>query len=57
MLADGGYIIYEHGGNAYGLPEGMRIAKRKKFGIVTVDFIGKSRGKLRPYNARTSRGA
>ncbi len=45
MLADGGYIIYEHGGNAYGLPEGMRIAKRKKFGIVTVDFIGKSRGK------------
>ncbi|MDE5616743.1 MAG: 16S rRNA (guanine(966)-N(2))-methyltransferase RsmD, partial [Clostridia bacterium] len=44
LLADGGYIIYEHGGNDYDLPDGMRICKRKRFGIVTVDYIGKSKG-------------
>ena len=45
LLADGGYIIYEHSDKEYVLPSGMYIAKRKQFGIVTVDFIGKSRGK------------
>lgn len=45
MLADGGYIIYEHGGNAYELPDGMCVCKSKKFGIVTVDYIGRSRGR------------
>ncbi|MDE6275607.1 MAG: 16S rRNA (guanine(966)-N(2))-methyltransferase RsmD [Clostridia bacterium] len=45
MLADGGYIIYEHSDKEYELPDCMFIAKRKTFGIVTVDFIAKSRGK------------
>ena len=45
LLADGGYIIYEHSDKEYTLPKGMCIAKRKGFGIVTVDFIAKSRGK------------
>ena len=45
LLAQGGYIIYEHSDKQYNLPSGMFIAKRKQFGIVTVDFIAKSRGK------------
>lgn len=45
LLADGGYIIYEHSEKQYALPSGMYIAKRKQFGIVNVDFIAKSRGK------------
>ena len=45
LLADGGYIIYEHSEKDYKLPSGTYIAKRKQFGIVTVDFIAKSRGK------------
>ena len=45
LLAHGGYIIYEHSQNQYDLPEGMCIIKRKQFGIVTVDYIGYSRGK------------
>ncbi|MDE5911227.1 MAG: 16S rRNA (guanine(966)-N(2))-methyltransferase RsmD [Clostridia bacterium] len=45
MLADGGYIIYEHSDKQYKLPDGMYIAKRKSFGIVTVDYIATSRGK------------
>lgn len=44
MLAEGGYIIYEHSGD-YTLPSGLYVAKRKEFGIVTVDFIAVSRGK------------
>ncbi len=42
MLAENGYIIYEHSDK---LPDGMYIAKRKSFGIVTVDYIAISRGK------------
>ncbi len=45
MLAENGYIIYEHSDKQYKLPDGMYIAKRKSFGIVTVDFIAISRGK------------
>lgn len=45
LLATGGYIIYEHSDKEYRLPDGLYIAKRKSFGIVTVDFIAKSRGK------------
>ena len=45
MLAEGGYIIYEHSDSNYVLPDGMYIAKRKNFGVATVDFIAKSRGK------------
>ncbi|MDE5990054.1 MAG: 16S rRNA (guanine(966)-N(2))-methyltransferase RsmD [Clostridia bacterium] len=45
MLTDGGYIIYEHSQKDYELPDGMCICKRRQFGIVTVDYIGKSRGK------------
>lgn len=45
LLADGGFIIYEHSDKEYTLPSGMCIAKRKRFGIVTVDYIAKSRGK------------
>ena len=45
LLQEGGYIIYEHSDKQYTLPEGMCIAKRKSFGIVTVDYITKSRGK------------
>ncbi len=44
MLAEDGYIIYEHSGD-YTLPSGLYVAKRKEFGIVTVDFIAVSRGK------------
>lgn len=47
LLADGGYIIYEHSQDkTCVLPEGYCIAKQKKFGIVTVDYIAKSRGKV-----------
>ncbi len=45
MLAENGYIIYEHSDKQYKLPDGMYIAKRKSFGIVTVDYIAISRGK------------
>lgn len=45
LLADGGYIIYEHSDKDYALPDGMCIAKRKSFGIVTIDYIAMSRGK------------
>ena len=45
MLDKDGYIIYEHSQNEYDLPDGMCICKRKQFGIVTVDYIGYSRGK------------
>ena len=45
LLAEDGYIIYEHSQKQYTLPSGMYIAKRKQFGIVTVDFIALSRGK------------
>ncbi len=45
MLAEGGYIVYEHGGKDYVLPDGMVISKRKRFGTVYVDFIGMSRGR------------
>ncbi|MDE5755561.1 MAG: 16S rRNA (guanine(966)-N(2))-methyltransferase RsmD [Clostridia bacterium] len=45
LLADGGYIIYEHSDKDFVLPDGMYIAKRKTFGIVTVDYIAMSRGK------------
>ena len=43
LLSDGGYIIYEHS-NDYKIPKGMYVAKRKQFGIVTVDFLGISKG-------------
>ena len=46
LLAEGGYVIYEHSQKQYDLPEGMCICKRKQFGIVTVDYIGTSRGKV-----------
>ncbi|MDE5548834.1 MAG: 16S rRNA (guanine(966)-N(2))-methyltransferase RsmD, partial [Clostridia bacterium] len=45
LLADGGYVIYEHSQKQYDLPDGMCICKRKQFGIVTVDYIGTSRGR------------
>ena len=47
ILDKDGYVIYEHDDskNDYVLPSGMCIAKRKKFGIVVVDYIAFSRGK------------
>lgn len=47
LLADDGYIIYEHSQDKKvgDLPEGFCIAKQKQFGIVVVDYISKSRGK------------
>lgn len=44
LLSDGGYIIYEHSGE-YEIPKGICVAKRKNFGIVTVDFLAVSKGK------------
>ncbi|MDE6189832.1 MAG: 16S rRNA (guanine(966)-N(2))-methyltransferase RsmD [Clostridia bacterium] len=46
MLARDGYIVYEHAQREYELPEDMCILKRKVFGIVYVDYIGYSRGKV-----------
>lgn len=47
LLSEDGYVIYEHdeSKNEYVLPSGMCIKKRKRFGIVTVDYIAFSRGK------------
>lgn len=45
LLADGGYIIYEHSDKQYKLHEGLYIAKRKSFGAITTDYIAVSRGK------------
>lgn len=47
LLANGGYVIYEHAEDKadYVLPDGMFIAKRKQFGIVVVDYIAYSRGR------------
>lgn len=47
LLADGGYIVYEHSEDKkdLDLPDGYCIVKQKRFGIVIVDYIAKSRGK------------
>lgn len=44
ILADGGYIIYEHDRDKkYTLTDEWRIAKRKRYGCIVVDFITRTK--------------